>query len=437
MKPLLFLFSFIIIIISNRITVIPIISSSNVKIDTISYKDVGRIKDSLLYIEYNIDLRGKICRLPKGMVLVFKGGVICNGTIIGNMTEILCESKAFDNVRIEGTWNVPSISTSMFVSLSHVNALKNVIALAQADVYNTITIEKGDYQVAAYEKDRVCLQIPANTSLIIEGTIRLQPNNLASYDIIRAKGENISFKGHGTIVGDKHVHLGEEGEWGMGIALRGVENTTVVDLNIKDCWGDCIYVGGKSKNVLIENCIIDHGRRQGISVTNADSVFIKNCIITNVGGTNPEYAIDLEPNKGDTVSHIVIDHVNVSNCVGGINVTRSRTAMKGGAYVGDFTIKDCIIRVFQKHPIKIRRFQSATIANCVIQANDENAAIRVTEAGRIVVKNNRILIDKTVLSSSSIHNNINNNVMETGRESPIYYSKCRRIIASGNSFVER
>ena len=49
----------------------------------------------------------------------------------------------------------------------------------------------------------------------------------------------------------------------------------------------------------------------------ADSVTIKNCKISNVSGTNPQYAIDLEPNANDTVNHILIENVEVVDCEGG------------------------------------------------------------------------------------------------------------------------
>ncbi len=401
---------------------------------TISYKEIGRIKRNCLFVERDIDLHGKVCNLPKGVVLVIDGGIISNGTLIGNQTVLKYKKVVFDSVRIEGSWNVSSISTSMFANLSYENALKDVVALAHPDVQNTIIIEEGDYCVVADDKNRVCLDVPANTTLIVKGTLRLRPNSLTGYDIIRAKGENIAIKGYGTIVGDKHTHLGKDGEWGMGVALRGAVNASISDITINNCWGDCIYVGGNSKKVRIENCLLNHGRRQGISVTSADSVDIRNCRIADVGGANPEYAIDLEPNKGDTVNHVVIDNVEMVNCAGGLGVTRSRTAMNGGAYIGDFTIKNCIIRVNQKYPIKIRRFLNAIIEKCVIYTNNEKAAIHATEANRVIVRNNRIIIGKS--NVSPIKNGLNN-VAENGEDIPLHFQKCRRVISEKNTVVDK
>ena len=284
-------------------------------------QQIGKIINKSLVVSTDVDLHGSVVNLPKGFTLEIKGGKIRNGTLIGNQTKVLCSSKVFDHVHLNGTWNVPEISTSMFVDLSYDNALKEVLALANPNIQNTIIIEKGNYQVQALKNADVCLTVPSNSTLIIQGSIRLRPNAFPRCDIVRAKGNDIIISGNGSIIGDKHTHLGTDGEWGMGIRFHGATNSSVRGLTIKDCWGDCIYVGGNSKNVTIENCWLDHGRRQGISVTKADDVVIRNCKISNVSGTKPEYAIDLEPNANDTVNHITIENVETVACEGGLLAT--------------------------------------------------------------------------------------------------------------------
>ena len=179
---------------------------------------------------------------------------------------------------------------------------------------------------------------------------------LLNYYIVQANGENIKISGQGTIIGDKSNHTGTIGEWGMGLEFRKAINSSVKDLTIKDCWGDCIYVGGRSHNILIENCRLDNGRRQGISVTKADGVTIRNCMITNVGGTAPEYAIGIEPNKGCNVDHVVIDGVIVKNCEGGILVTRSMSKNPDNkdTRIGSVNVKDCDVTVNTKYPMRFK-----------------------------------------------------------------------------------
>lgn len=370
----------------------------NLKKDTISFDlQWGTDKDKIL-ITQDIDLKGDVYKLPHKKTLEFKGGIIKNGTLIGNQTALQYSEKVFENVHIKGTWLVPRISSSMFVDLSSENSLKNVLALANPNVPNTIVIEEGDYRVAAQKDTDVCLTVPSNSTLIINGTIRLKPNEFPRCDIVRIKGNNIKISGNGNIIGDKHTHLGTDGEWGMGIRFHGAKNASVKGITIKDCWGDCVYVGGNSKHVSIENCKLDHGRRQGISVTKADDVVIKNCTISNVCGTKPEYAIDLEPNANDTVDHIIIENVETVACEGGVLATIGKRNVEKKK-IGQVTIRNCKLSAISKYPLGMKRCELVSIENCTINAANEKAAIYSSDISNLVIKGNTIIIEKSAAST--------------------------------------
>lgn len=366
-------------------------------INTVTYcfsQQFSQINDKIIIASGIIDLHGATKCLPKNYTLIVKNGIIKNGTLIGNQTKLQCSGKIFDNVHIKGIWNIPHISTSMFADLSYENALKDVLALAHPKVQNTIIIEKGDYQLVVQKNADVCLAVPSNSTLIINGTVRLKPNYYPRCDIIRAKGNNIKISGSGSIVGDKHTHLGTDGEWGMGIRFHGAINSSVRDLTIKDCWGDCIYVGGNSKNVTIENCWLDHGRRQGISVTKADDIIIRNCKISNVGGTKPEYAIDLEPNANDTVDHITIENVETVACEGGVLATIGKKNVEKKR-IGQVTIRNCKLNALSKYPIRMKKCDDVSIENCTINATNEKAAICSSDISNLAVNGNTIIIEKS------------------------------------------
>ena len=266
-----------------------------------------------------LDLRGEILHLPKNVTLRFKqGGCIKNGSIIADNTSIVGYTQnIFENVQIKGEWNVQYISTAMFKNKTDLNLLKSVLSLASDKVDNVVIIEDGDYDVAAECNGETILNVPSNTQMIINGTIRMIPNAFSSYSIIGLNGANIVLHGRGEIIGDKHTHKGRTGEWGMGVRLSECNKVDIYDITVKDCWGDCIYIGTESTDVLINNCTLVHGRRQGISITSASNVLIENCIIMNVGGTAPEYAIDIEPNDNSTVDGVIIRNVKSINCKGG------------------------------------------------------------------------------------------------------------------------
>ena len=363
--------------------------------DTIPFQTLGRVENNKIVIDHDVDLKGCACILPKGITLVVNGGAVKNGTLKGNMTRLEFKGLVFDKVAIMGSWDVPQISTSMFTDLSYDNALKDVLALAHSKVQNTIVIEKGDYYVTAHKNADVCLTVPSNSTLIINGSVRLRPNAFPKCDIVRAKGNDIIISGNGSIVGDKHTHLGTDGEWGMGIRFHGVTNSSVRGLTIKDCWGDCIYVGGNSKNVTIENCWLDHGRRQGISITKADDVVIRNCKISNVCGTKPEYSIDLEPNANDTVDHITIENVETAACEGGVLATIGKRNVEK-KNIGQVTIRNCKLSALSKYPILMKSCERVSIENCTVNATNEKAAICSSDIFNLVVKGNTINIEKSV-----------------------------------------
>lgn len=405
-----------------------------IAVDTVDVTILGRKDGGKIIIDKDVDLKGKECKIPDCKTLVFKGGMIKNGILSGNMTKIECKGKAFDKVTIKGSWNVPEIATKLFADVSYENALRDVVALAFPKVKNSIVIEKGEYKVKAEKNKDVCIPICGNTDLIIKGTIRLAPNDLKSCDIIQAKGENINIRGNGTIIGDKHTHTGKEGEWGMGINLKGAINTTISGLTIKDCWGDCIYVGGNSKNVLIERCKLDHGRRQGISITKADGVTIRNCTITNVSGTNPQYAIDVEPNRRDSIDNILIEKVIVKDCEGGFVV--GHRARKEGAktpWIGMITIRDCIVSSKRKVPIRVTRCEKVKIEKCSLYAQIGRTAIYVIEVGKAIVQNNTASIDGSIIEKAK---NGAKKLVGKGKE-PIHVSTIEPSLIKNNKVIER
>lgn len=270
-------------------------------------------------IDSVIDLCNDTLFLPEDVTLFFNGGTIKNGTIWGNNTKIMGNiQNIFDKVHIKGVWNVPIIGTYMFINLAYDNALRDVIALACDSIENKIFIDEGSYFFAHIKNEESGIQIPDNTQLRIEGTLILRPCSYTNYYIVDVRGKNVIINGNGAIIGERYGHTSDLGQWGHGINICGANNVRIRGLSIKDCWGDCIYVGKGSKNILIEDCVLSGSRRQGVSITSADSVVVRCCLIQNIKGSNPQHGIDVEPNKNEWVDHVVIDDVTINNCLGAI-----------------------------------------------------------------------------------------------------------------------
>ena len=261
-----------------------------------------------------------------------------------------------------------------------------------------LVISEGDYLVRIKENGGTCLIIGDNTEVIIDGNIKLVANNFESYDIIRVLGSRVKIHGKGSIVGDKSTHTGKEGEWGMGIHFRGSNNATLSGITIKDCWGDCIYIGKQSNNILIKNCRLDNGRRQGISVTSADSVFVKNCTISNVGGTNPQYGIDIEPNRNCSVNYVLIDNVTVTNCEGGIRALVPAAGIES-AQIGTVEIQNCKLSAKSRYPIHFSVVKTGKVEKCIIDATNERPSINANYVENLKICNNTLNVDTKLLAS--------------------------------------
>lgn len=336
-------------------------------------------------IKEEIDLGGKTVHFPQDVVLRFNGGRFKNGILVGEETGIESTGCVFDNVIIKGTWIVPVIRTSMFKDLRDINSLKNVLALSSGKCHSKIVIESGEYWLKAVKNGESILKVHDNIDITLDGTIRLVPNVFASYNVLHLAGQNIMVSGTGTIIGDRSNHLGNSGEWGMGIMVSGT-SVSINGLRIKDCWGDCIYIGGESKNVFIKSCVLEGGRRQGISITSANDVRIENCIFTNVGGTDPEYAIDIEPNKGDVVSNVRIEQIKIENCRGGVCIYGRST----GAKVSNIMIRRSFISGDTKTALSFIKCENVTLEKCSIVQDGGLRVVDCQEVSSVVVRNNKM-----------------------------------------------
>lgn len=343
-------------------------------------------KSSDYVIYQKLDLKGGTLEIPVNKRLVFKRGAsISNGTVVGNATIIVAATdKIFKGVQIMGTWNITDISSAMFEDIHTDNMLQNLFALTSPNVKNKVTIDPGDYWVTATNEWQTILQVSPNTEVVLNGTIRLHPNKHRGYNIFNLSGDNIYLHGTGCIVGDKENHLGSNGEWGMGINVSFGENINIADLTVKDCWGDCIYIGGNTVEVRINNCHLYGGRRQGVSVTSARKVIIENCTIRNVGGTAPGYAVDVEPNANDSVDYVFIRNVKIINCKGGFMSWHDTSK---GSHIGTIRLEHCSVAGNIEHLAYNFKYASKIIiSNC----SGAEKKIRLDYVDEVELKNNTI-----------------------------------------------
>lgn len=340
------------------------------KASPIEVKTVEQLRNApagvVCEIKGNLDLSGKSVALQQNQILDFTNGILKNGCLIGNNTQVKGGKKCFDHIEIKGTWNVFQISTDFFVDLSYDNAICNVFALGNGNKQKTITINEGTYYVTVDKSPGIV--IGNDTKVLLNGNIQMRPNDKTAYRIVSINGTNVSIVGTGHLIGDRSKHTGTTGEWGMGIMIYSSRNVSISGITIEECWGDCIYVSDKSTDVSISNCILQNSRRQGISITSAGQVTIKDCTIRNIGGTSPGLAIDVEPNKEKSVEYVLVENVVVTNCEAGFSASNRAE----GSSIERVKITNSKFYGTKKnYCIYINGAKKANVAHCYIDSGAE------------------------------------------------------------------
>ena len=442
-----------------------IYQDSNNKIDAIRFKDrdnsngmaykyLRKTKNMILSqsdfnqanaiyeIRYDFDLNGSTINIPEGCVLQFEGGSISNGTITGQGTKILGSTlNIFTSIVIEGTWNVPTISTSMFSSLSEDNDLRKVIALSNSRIQNTIIIEDGIYNIDIETNQGTGITLNSNTHLILNGNIQLKSNNFTNYSIINIVNcSNVIVSGSGSIIGDRETHIDTGGEWGMGINILDSVNVEITGIDVSNCWGDSIYIGNPSTSrININKCHLSKSRRQGISITEGDTIVVDSCTITDIIGTDPQSAIDIEPNANGNITNVIVKNVKVSACHIGImayaraagaiinNISFYNCYVNGVTFAGYrmigeginlVSIENCISVNSGGYPIEIRYVNDFKISNCILQSAEEDVTgifqsacqvgtitgCNITAPKGIGVGSNMVITNNKITATDSILN---------------------------------
>jgi hypothetical protein len=331
----------------------------------------------MFYVRANYTLEGATLTIPAGKVLVFSGGSLDNGEIIGTGTSFQMNQQkpAFGlNLVISGTWAVPEVHDGWFMFDSSEGfvsnqIIKNILALSNDEtpchilfeenrtyyfelpykgrgdlgrLVGTIVVngqEKRDYaKLLRDEFDYLRIfTIPSNTHLTVNNRLKMLPTSIGAYYVFWEYGKhNITIDGKGTIAGDNDWHLYDQpftgktffGEWGHVFRCIRCSDFVFRDITISNAFGDCIIYSGSyipdekeqrwSSGLLMENVKIIGARRNGLAV-GAKDVVIRNCHFENCGtdevkGTKPRAGVDFEPDGLNYYPEIGNENVLMENC---------------------------------------------------------------------------------------------------------------------------
>ena len=192
-------------------------------------------------------------------------------------------------------------------------------ALGKGDYegYDTVYVPEGTYHI----EPEYGIVMPSNTKLYMHENAVLQAIQCSNHEnqVIGVYSSDVEISG-GTIIGELRA-TGKDDESGMGIRIQLAQNVYIHDVNIKECRGDGIYIGGNGKgstNITITNCTIADCSRNCLGIVSAHEVYVEDCTITGAGslfgGKAPRACILIEKNSGDDIcTDIVIKNSTVDN----------------------------------------------------------------------------------------------------------------------------
>ena len=225
----------------------------------------------------------------------------------------------------------------------------------------TVHVPPGTYAIDAVRslrlRSRMHLELAADARLLAIANAEKR-----SFVVRGVQLGDVEISG-GQIVGERDRHQGTAGEWGHGIQLLGVVRGTVRDVRVSGCWGDGICIGAAgpgqtipSEDIVLSRVVASGNRRQGLSILQSRNVRVHDSEFSDTSGTNPQFGIDIEPNKpGWTYD------VHIENC-------RIRNNHGGG------------IQVF-------KRVAGVTIAHCIIEDNKGPGIVVVTGSKGVIEDN--------------------------------------------------
>ncbi|SNR14814.1 right-handed parallel beta-helix repeat-containing protein [Tenacibaculum jejuense] len=390
-------------------------------------------------IDCTLDLQGETVSIPDGVELVFNKGKIINGKLNFTSNGIIDSRLLTSSVSISGdvslknnyfnflpdNWNIIQGKVSDEIANTNKENLQKVIDLSKdlgattfvidkLDAYFKIGIEQGG---RGLDKDAIHLPSDFHLKMTNDTFLRVQPFKIPWGVLISVfEKNNVTITG-GNLIGDRFEHdyspykdahgiSRDTHEWPTLITIAGSENIQVNRTNLKASTGDCIVIGAVgdegsrtnpnalwNKKISIENCVIDEGRRNNISITDGEDITIKNNQIKNTGlgevlrddngniiynssGTNPKYGIDIEPyieyssfNFDSAIKYEWVENVSIDNNTFTNNQNGSIIVFTGDKVNINGNVSD--------HSIAQRHTRRSSITNNTIEARDNVKGTRI------------------------------------------------------------
>jgi hypothetical protein len=166
------------------------------------------------------------------------------------------------------------------------------------------------FSAATYRLDGT-LRISGKSALEIDGNGAVlaaqTPANRERRHVVIAKSSNVGIKDL-NVRGANRQHLSSQWQLEAQHGFEVGDHSTdirLVNVHVAEVFGDAIYIGGGSADVLVQGGEFSDTGRQGVAVSAARGVTLEGFTLRNAG----RYCIDLEPN----VPRLAVEQVTIRN----------------------------------------------------------------------------------------------------------------------------
>jgi parallel beta-helix repeat protein len=182
-------------------------------------------------------------------------------------------------------------------------------AIAATPEGGTLVVGAGNYPVRVGQAMTLGLRLKSRMTLLLEpgATLQALPTADGNHALLRLRGVTDVLVYGGQLLGERDVHLGRDGEWGMGIEVYDSERIRIGSVQARGFWGDGFYFGGQSnRDVRVCGVVADGNRRNGMSIVSASGMTVTRSAFVNTRGTAPQAGVDIEPNKGGLTENVTV-----------------------------------------------------------------------------------------------------------------------------------
>lgn len=290
----------------NIVTVEDLSTGNTITTNLLQQSMVSK-KNTIYILQYDYNLNRQTLSVPSGSVLLFEGGSISNGTIVGNSTKIEAPSiSIFDEtIVLSGSWKVQEVYPEWFGakgdnSTDSTTAIQKAIDFAEL-ISSNVKISSGEYII----KNTLFIKKQSRIHIIGDGkykTFIYLKSNSQLESMIDINSKEVTTYYQFIKIADLSLYVEGNATYGIyapKLTFSEIHNITVYGaasyaIRIEYGWSNTIY-----------NCLFSRGNNGIFLYRSANAIMMRQCSFTSLEGT----AVYLE--AGNAISMLDCDFESV------------------------------------------------------------------------------------------------------------------------------